>query len=389
MGQEKNRNSRPGPDFEYIATPEALAVFAENVRHIQMMAVDLEADSMFHYQERVCLIQVAANGRHVVIDPLQLNDLSALKPLFTDTGILKIFHGADYDIRSLFRDFGIVVYNLFDTQLACMFLGVKETGLDAVVSDRFGVELNKKYQKRDWSQRPLPIEMATYAALDVAYLIPLAKALLDELKRKGRLEWVREHCELLSQVRPQNNGDNPLYLRFKGAGRLTPRQLAALEALLQLRDTVARHKNRPWFKIMSNTALLSIATSMPASVKRLKASGALSNKQMEMYAQEIISVIKSVRRLPRSELPQYPRHKSPRLSPRVPRRVKALRTWRDRNAAQLKLDPALVLNKALIRDIAIRKPADMRELADVSGIYKWQIDAFGEQIIKALHSVSD
>jgi ribonuclease D len=154
-----------------------------------------------------------------------------------------------------------------------------------------------------------------------------------------------------------------------------------------MRDAAARQKNRPWFKVMSNHALLSIATAMPITAKRLKQMGVLSDRQMEMYAHEIVSVIKTVRRLPRTELPQYPRHKSPRLSPRVPRRVKALRTWRDRQAEQLELDPALLLNKALIRDIAIRKPDDLQQLADVAGIHKWQVDAFGMQILKAIHSV--
>jgi ribonuclease D len=66
-----------------------------------------------------------------------------------------------------------------------------------------------------------------------------------------------------------------------------------------------------------------------------------------------------------------------------------LRTWRDRKAVQLKLDPALILNKAMIRDIAVCKPTDLKELADVAGLHNWQIDAFGEQILKALHSVGD
>jgi ribonuclease D len=386
VGQEKNGKVHTELNFEFIDTPEALTDFAQAVADSTIMAVDLEADSMFHYQERVCLLQIAANGRHAVIDPLKLHDLSSLKPLFASRSMVKVFHGADYDVRSLYRDFGIIIHNLFDTQLACMYLGYQETGLDAVVADRFGVELNKKFQKKDWSQRPLPREMITYAALDVVYLIPLSKALRVELKRKSRLQWVLEQCELLSRVRPNQNGDKPLFLRFKGAGRLTPRQLASLEALLQMRDAIACQKNRPWFKIMSNRALLHIATAMPTTLKRLKKKGILSDRQMEMYAHEILAVIKEAGQLPQAELPHYPRHKSPRLSPRVPRRVKALREWRDRQAARLKLDPALLLNKSLIRDIAIRRPADIVELADVAGIHKWQVDTFGEQILKTLQS---
>ena len=78
-----------------------------------------------------------------------------MRPILADPSVRKIFHGADYDIRSLHRDFGIEVCNLFDTMIACQFLGEKEVGLAAVLKKRFGVELDKRYQKADWSKRPL------------------------------------------------------------------------------------------------------------------------------------------------------------------------------------------------------------------------------------------
>jgi len=321
-----------------------------------------------------------------VIDPLAVTDLSVLAPMFADEGICKVFHGADYDVRSLYRDFGIVINNLFDTQLACMYLGYAETGLEAVVAQRFGAELNKKFQKKDWSQRPLPDEMVTYAASDVLYLIPLAEALRGELENQGRLPWVLEGCCHLSQVRPQEN-QHPLFLRFRGAGRLTPRQLAVLEALLHVRDTIARQKDRPLFKIISNAALLKIATSQPATVKQLKSSSALSGKQLDMYASAIIKAVNEAMDIPDDQLPRYPRKRAPRLSPRIPRRVSALRTWRDKVAEELSLDPALLFNKSLIREIAIHKPDSIQTLQAVENMHQWQTDAFGEQILSVLKKV--
>ena len=117
---------------------------------------------------------MAANGSNFVIDPLAIPDLSPLKPLFSDVNIQKIFHGADYDVRSLHRDFGIEINNLFDTELASRFLGVTGTGLDAVVKQHLDICLDKKYQKKDWSKRPLPAEMIEYAASDVMYLLPIS-----------------------------------------------------------------------------------------------------------------------------------------------------------------------------------------------------------------------
>lgn len=386
MGQEKN-SAKPSTDgYQFINTPASLKAFAKAAAKADIIAVDLEADSMFHYKEKVCLLQMGANGHTAVIDPLAVTDLSVLKTLFENESICKIFHGADYDIRSLYRDFGIAIKNLFDTQLACMYLGYKETGLEAVVAKHFGVTLNKKYQKKDWSQRPLPTGMVDYAASDVAYLIPLAKALTRALKKKNRLEWVAEECRLLSGVRPPEINDDPLYLKFKGAGRLEPSQLASLEALLQMRNTIARKKDRPLFKVISNTALKKIALADPSSLKKLKEVEALSARQMEMYGKLVMASLREARRLKKDELPRYPRCRSPRLSPRVPERVNRLRNWRDDMAAKLALDPGLVINRAVIKSIAVNNPTRKDDLTQVEGIHNWQIKAFGADLIKALHT---
>lgn len=387
MGQAKNNDPLSAAAYHLVDTLAELEAFARQAARATAVAVDLEADSMFHYNEKVCLLQMCANGQTVVIDPLKVSDLSALKPVFGDAAIRKVFHGADYDVRSLYRDFGITINNLFDTQLACMYLGWPGTSLEAVVARQFGVELDKKYQKKDWSRRPLPEEMVAYAAADVIYLTPLAAALTEELTTRGRLAWVEAGCTLLSQVRPQENHAQPHFLRFRGAGRLTPRQLAALEELLKLRDTLARQKDRPLFKIMSNAALLKIATSFPEDLQQLKALQALSARQIDMFGPSITTAVHKALRLPAAALPVYPRQHTPRLSSRVPPRVKVLRAWRDELAARMGLDPALLLNKSLIRDIAVLRPQRIAQLSQVPNMLQWQIEEFGGKIVNVLKSV--
>jgi ribonuclease D len=157
--------------------------------------------SWFH--EKVCLLQVAADGVNAVVDTLAVTDLAPLAAdLRRRRRIRKVFHGADYDVRSLYRDFGIEINNLFDTQVASVFAGRTETGLDAVVGHFFDVHLDKRFQKKDWARRPLPDEMVAYAASDAVYLISLAEKLTAELAALGRLDWVKEECRLLSRVRP-------------------------------------------------------------------------------------------------------------------------------------------------------------------------------------------
>lgn len=375
------------PSYRFIRTPAELEQFVSRISKEKIIAVDLEADSMFHFQEKVCLLQMAGNGENVVIDPLEVNDLSALAPIFKDKDVCKVFHGSDYDVRSLYRDFSIEINNLFDTQLASMFMGQRETSLGAVVCNRFGIQLDKRYQKKDWSQRPLPDGMIEYAASDVYHLIPLARMLMDELEEKGRLDWVKEECDYLSEVRPMENGSDPLFLRFRGAGRLPRRNLAALEGLLQYRRKLAEKKDRPLFKVISNTALLKIATEMAQTPQAMEAARCLSAKQIRIYGKPLSAIVKKANALAEKDLPTYPRKRRPSVSPRVPERIKIIKDWRDRLADGLGLDPALLFNKALMTAIAVKKPADLQGLRNVEGIRNWQVKAFGEDVLTVLSAL--
>ena len=301
-------------DYQIIDTVAGLEKIVKSFEREKTIAVDLEADSMFHFKEKVCLIQVAAKNRSIVIDPLQIKDLSSLKSIFAGHHIQKIFHGADYDVRSLFRDFNIETNNLFDTELACRFLGIKETGLEAVLKKFFKISLDKKYQKKDWSKRPLPQEMLDYAARDVIYLVPMAEILEKELDNKGRLSWVHEECNYLSKVRPALSDDEPLFLKFKGAGRLKPRSLAVLEALLQFRKKVAGKKDKPLFKIIGNNDLMKITLARPVTLQGLKGTKALSNRQVSIYGKALVETINKAIKIPEDKLLVYPRKKAPVLS---------------------------------------------------------------------------
>ena len=370
-----------------IATYSELERFANRLAKQRIIGVDLEADSMYHFREKVCLIQIATSHTTAVIDPLQLDNLTVLKPVFKRRDILKVFHGADYDIRSLYRDFKININNLFDTELACRFLGFKETGLEAVLKKRYNVRLDKKYQRKDWSKRPLPQEMIAYAAKDVRYLIPLAKSLQQELKNKGRLGWVEEECHHLSRVRSANNNSRPLFVAFKGAGKLGPRGLAVLEELLQMRKKIALQQDKPLFRIIGNKSLLKLAEARPQNLTKLKKSEILGSKQFDRYGSSIMAAVTKAQQIPTKNLPKYPRKTAPMVPAIVAKRVKELRTWRDRMAEQLKVDPAIICTKALISAIAVQKPVNKSSLSKIKGLKNWQVTEFGRDIINILNTV--
>jgi ribonuclease D len=374
--------------FHLIATAAELSELARRLEGVPALAVDLEADSMFHFREKVCLLQITTGTENFVLDPLALPDLEPLKRFFADPRVQKVFHGADYDVRSLHRDFGIELQSLFDTELACRFLGHQQSGLNAVLQARFGVALEKKYQKRDWSQRPLPPEMLAYAAADVSLLLPLAAALTAELKAAGRLSWVQEECDLLTRVRVPEDNAQPLFLRFKGAGRLDRATLAVLEALLQLRQSLAAQKDRPPFKVLSNAAVLKLAQARPCSLEALKATGALSPKQVKMLARGLLAAVAEAEALPPDRLPRYPRTRVPAVGPKVANRAEALKRWRERRGSALGLSPGLLCNNALITALAVRNPRRPADLEDLPDLKNWQKRVFGDEILRVLRKIS-
>ncbi len=371
-------------NFRFIESVKDLEEVSRPFADARNIAVDLEADSMFHFREKVCLIQMASETRTIVIDPLKIPDMSCLAPVFANPKIRKIFHGSDYDVRSLNRDYGYEIHNLFDTELASRFLGVTETGLGSVLENRFNVRLDKSFQKKDWSQRPLSPEMIEYGARDVIHLLSLAEILDSELKEKRREEWVREECELLSRVRcPGSNGE-PLFLRIKGAGRLDRRSLEALERLLAYRMKIAEKKDKPLFKVLSNAVLIDMARLRPRTLDELRHTRILSDRQADSFGDDLLSEIRKACETPDSQLPVYPRQKKTAIRPDVPKRIDRLKAWRDALAMELCIDPPILFNKALLTEIAMRNPKSMEELEQVPGLKNWQKREFGEQIVNLL-----
>jgi ribonuclease D len=339
---------------------------------------------LFHYQEKVCLVQIATPDACFLLDPLQTGGLSPLKPFFANPDIRKVFHGSDYDIRCLYKDFSIEVKNLFDTQLACRFLGMQFTGLDAVLNLFYNIRLEKKFQKKDWSQRPLPEEMLAYASQDAIYLIALSKKLEERLIESGRLNWFLQECDIQSLVRAHAANGDPRFLKFKGAGRLGRRSLAVLEALLDFRESVAKNIDRPLYQVIHNHVLLKLAIEKPREMNHLKGLEVLSVKQLNRYGQQVLNTIHAAMELDPSLLPTYPRSHEPVPDSQVTVRISALKKWRESAATYLEIEPGLMCNNALISAISLKNPQDVEALYTIEGIKPWQIDAVGKEIIAVL-----
>jgi ribonuclease D len=345
--------------------------------------MDLEMDSLHHYQEKVCLIQISTRSESWLIDPLAIKDLSSLAAPLGNPDIRIVMHGADYDIRSLHRDFGIEVCNLFDTMLASRFLGITEFGLAALLKARFGIELNKKYQKADWSKRPLSPEMSAYAAADTSDLLPLYDQLNGELVEKGRLSWLEEECRLVCQARVTEK-EGPSFLSCKGAGKLKGRTLAILEELLQLRDSQARVLDRPPFKVISVETLLEVAEKRPRQPSDLNGISGMTPGQIQRFGDRILTAVTAALVLPEDKLPSFPRQRRDEPADGTKERIKRLKSWREQHSSRQGLEPGVVAPNWLLEAVADVNPSSVAELDGISGMREWQKGLYGLELLQEL-----
>jgi ribonuclease D len=361
----------------------SVAMLAQELSAERIIAVDLEADSLHSYQDKVCLMQISTPTRTVLVDPLAAKDLSPLAPVLANPAIRKIFHAADYDIRSLYRDFGMEIRGLFDTMIACQMLGEERVGLADVLGKYMNVTLDKRYQRADWSKRPLEEGMVRYAAEDTCHLHQLAEMLEQRLRDMGRLSWAEEEFALLEQVRPsENNG--PLFLRVKGAALLERKQLAVLDQLLQWRDEEACRRDRPPFKIVGNKTLLDLARIMPGGLGETSNVEGFSPRLADRYGRALLGAVRKGMALPKEQWPVYPRGERRERDPAVEERMKVLKNVRSAMAERLAMDPGVLVNNAQLEALARVCPASLQQVAELGVLKNWQREVLGEEAVRAL-----
>jgi ribonuclease D len=369
---------------QWVRTADQLDALVEELAGCRAIGIDTEADSLHHYTEKVCLVQLTAFGSASwLVDPLALRDLSPLAPIIADPSILKVVHGGDNDVTSMRRDFGFAFRSMFDTSIAARLLGDVEVGLQALVRNELGVELSKSSQRDDWSKRPLTAKQEAYALSDVAHLMALAARFTDRLAAAGRTEWAREEFDALASLPPAQKRTGPDdFRRIKGSARLSRRQQAVLREIYQWREERAAAADRPPFKIVGPEVLLAIAEKSSITIDDV--AHALSSYRRQSDQIEVVfDAIQRGLEMPDDELPAREKGEGTKLSASARKRVDALRVWRDKEAKHSRLDPSIVMPTRIIERIAVAGPQTLADLAAIEGIRRWRVSEWGPALLTA------
>ncbi len=289
----------------FIDTPDQLQDLCIRLADSRWLALDTEFLREKSYYPKFCLLQIANEQIAACIDPLKVDDFSALMPLLEDPEITKIFHAGRQDLEIFHQLWNTLPTPLFDTQLAAMLTGHgDQVGYAPLVQKLLGITLDKSHSRADWSLRPLPQEQQRYALDDVIYLGRIYLQLKAELEHLGRTHWLEDDFNTLTapatyQIDPQQQ-----WRRIRGRQHLKGVQLAILQSLASWREERAMKRNKPKGWIIKDDVLLELARRRPKDKTGLSRTRGLEGHIIERHGDTLLKLISDSSKLPAERWPK-------------------------------------------------------------------------------------
>lgn len=291
-------------DTIWIDSDEQLRDCAARWLESSAIGLDTEFEHRRTFYPRQALLQVYDGERVYLLDPLEIEAYDSLGEVLKASHLVKVFHSARQDLLVLWRMCSAIARPIFDVQIAAMLAGGRQqSSYQSLVLEHFDVSLPKAVTTSNWLRRPLSEEQMSYAADDVIYLLDLYDHYHNSLKRLGRLDWLREDCDYLSDTvedleRSQKWRPLPRLLFLT---RHSPEARAVLRGLGQWRETRARTRDRPRGWILQDKELLRIARRQPRTIGGLIDTCGLGEDRVKRYGAELLKVIYNARVLPEDE----------------------------------------------------------------------------------------
>ena len=361
--------ARP-PAYQFIDQTSQLAPLLSAIEHVSEVSLDTEADNMFHFRTRVCLLQFLVGKEIFLVDALAPMNFTDLWSRLAHKHL--IMHGSDFDLRLLHDFCRFRPKSIFDTMLAAQLLNRPRIGLAPLLEDHFGVKLSKDSQKANWSRRPLPQKMLDYAALDVWHLPALRDILTKELAKLKRLDWLDQQCRaqietgLTGFSPPDENG-----WRIGRSERLRGKGLGVLHAVWHWRQQTAERIDVPPFKVCNNDLLLKIAHAAETGETEAAILAQVNlGKRHDRLAPSLAAALQAGFERDPHTLPRRrgrdPNHVA--LTQAEVLHLERIKTDRDRVAQTLGIESTLIANRSQLAQIA-RAPRKLDEI-----LLPWQAD---------------
>jgi ribonuclease D len=356
------------------------------------LAVDVEADAMHAFRARLCFVQVGTDTDIFLFDTLCDGvEATALKSLLEDPARTKYFHAAGGDLQYL-AEAGVRVAGLFDTHRAATLLGWQKVGLADLVRERLGVELKKEHQQSDFSLRPLPPAMREYISDDVRYLCDIGRQVKAACVEADILEELQLDCDRMcaeAAARPDVGADYKPKIPREGLdAKQVKLAYAITQALHRKRLSWAEAANVPMGRMLSNAALVELATRVPTDEKALTRIPNVRGSFVRSHGAEVLATLKELIEQQRAGTLPDPdgAEKGPR-DPKKKKREEALKAFRAEKATARKVTGSVVLTNPLVEALAANVPENEEALAAVPWFGEKRLKLYGKELLELLRSI--
>ena len=254
-----------------ITTTSELAAVCRRMASMPFVTVDTEFLRETTYYPLLCVAQMASADEAVVIDALAAEiDLAPFFELMADEKVMKVFHAARQDIEIVWHRAKLIPQPIFDTQVAAMVLGYGDSiSYDQLVQRITGDTLDKSNRFTDWTRRPLSEAQLSYAVSDVTHLRQVYTALVDDLGRRGRVDWVLEEMQVLTSADTYRMDPENAWRRLKTRVR-KPKELGVLIEVAAWREREAQARDVPRSRVLKDEVVGDIAVQAPNTLEKLK-----------------------------------------------------------------------------------------------------------------------
>ncbi|MEX0705233.1 MAG: HRDC domain-containing protein, partial [Nitriliruptoraceae bacterium] len=366
IGSRTSRsNAIDAIDIRFVDDPEQVPS-ALDLLDTEIIGVDVERADAHRYHRRAALVQLGVPGICVLLDGVTLDHLRPVDR-FLDGTRLTILHAATNDLAPL-ADKHVRPDRIADTAVAAAVLGLP-TGLETLLRDVLGIELDgdkERFQRADWERRPLPDDMASYAAGDVVHLPALWERLWDQLERTARVEWYRQE---LGEACERAFADDRSVLRVKGTGRLTPVQRVVLATLWETREHLASTHDIAPNRLLRDEVLVDLSVDPPRTVAQLVRRSPRNRDVLREHAPSLFEALERGLEAPTPTPSTTDRRRFDAIDRDVSR---ALRQTRSRIAADLEIEAGLLCPSRTLDAAVAADPRDADALCDAAGLRPWQ-----------------